>query len=559
MTTRLVRYNQRNLPLSQQVGSVSIPDTVIASDTTTLSFAGYDSYGYEKSLQESLLWLQENFAGIVPPEKAIKGQLWYNTTDKIIYVYDGDDFSEGGDSTNLINWISANDIHYSDLNDHLTNFNNPHNVTKVQVGLGNVANALQLIASNNLSDIPNSLTARTNLDVYSKSEINSSFALKTDVTTEIGTALNTTALFLKSGSNNIYAHRLLLSNNNPIEFTADAASVSTPIKMRDGDVLFTVSDNNRNFNIKAGVTAGTEQHLHSGDGATLIGMNYKGVNGSIVLGAAATGTQNLSVNFQSFLEIKPENLLWNGYEVATILGFGMVGDIVAEAPLLNIGSSGTPFEYTYTNNLESDQIVVNKITHNNAVVSNTYFTTNNPNIPFLRTDTKNIEYVTFATLKDEIVGEIGTSTTSTAGIAKMAAVSDVIRSTTDETKIINPKTLVNSAPTCKAWVSFFGVNVINVKSKYNVSSVVRDAKGIYTINFETPMPNADYCVCFGNTAGKAGTQGAIYSNSGGNDDDIDKAWEAPPLNMTTNSLTVCFGNGSSLRDVYNASITIFSY
>ena len=56
------------------------------------------------------------------------------------------------------------------LNTHI-NSANPHNVTKAQVGLTNVADAEQLEKALNLSDLPSASTARTNLDVYSISEV----------------------------------------------------------------------------------------------------------------------------------------------------------------------------------------------------------------------------------------------------------------------------------------------------------------------------------------------------------------------------------------------------
>lgn len=48
---------------------------------------------------------------------------------------------------------------------HASLRNNPHGVTNVQVGLGSVINALQLVASENLADIPNKALARENLGV----------------------------------------------------------------------------------------------------------------------------------------------------------------------------------------------------------------------------------------------------------------------------------------------------------------------------------------------------------------------------------------------------------
>jgi len=46
----------------------------------------------------------------------------------------------------------------------------------------------------------------------------------------------------------------------------------------------------------------------------------------------------------------------------------------------------------------------------------------------------------------------------------------------------------------KAWVNFVGsTGVIN--ASFNVSSVTRASTGIYTINYTTAMPSANYVVC----------------------------------------------------------------
>lgn len=56
---------------------------------------------------------------------------------------------------------------------HASLRNNPHGVTKSQVGLDNVINSLQLVAANNLSDIVNVAEARANLQIMSSDEVNS--------------------------------------------------------------------------------------------------------------------------------------------------------------------------------------------------------------------------------------------------------------------------------------------------------------------------------------------------------------------------------------------------
>jgi len=44
----------------------------------------------------------------------------------------------------------------------------------------------------------------------------------------------------------------------------------------------------------------------------------------------------------------------------------------------------------------------------------------------------------------------------------------------------------------KAWVNFNGVTTVTINGSFNVSSVTRNGTGLYTINFTTALPNANY-------------------------------------------------------------------
>ena len=66
-----------------------------------------------------------------------------------------------------------------------------------------------------------------------------------------------------------------------------------------------------------------------------------------------------------------------------------------------------------------------------------------------------------------------------------------------------PPTIQDSAGTqigtfCRAWVNFNGTTVTNpasmtgVRASFNVSSILDNGTGDYTINFATAMPDADY-------------------------------------------------------------------
>lgn len=65
---------------------------------------------------------------------------------------------------------------------HTSRTDNPHAVTKGQVGLSNVVNELQLIKSNNLSDVPDKAVARQNLEILSADEVNQAVAEHADRT-----------------------------------------------------------------------------------------------------------------------------------------------------------------------------------------------------------------------------------------------------------------------------------------------------------------------------------------------------------------------------------------
>lgn len=59
---------------------------------------------------------------------------------------------------------------------HTDATNNPHNVTKNQVGLSNVVNSKQLVQANNLSDLTDVPSARAVLDVDTKAEVTAKVA-----------------------------------------------------------------------------------------------------------------------------------------------------------------------------------------------------------------------------------------------------------------------------------------------------------------------------------------------------------------------------------------------
>ena len=62
-----------------------------------------------------------------------------------------------------------------------------------------------------------------------------------------------------------------------------------------------------------------------------------------------------------------------------------------------------------------------------------------------------------------------------------------------------PPTIQDSAGTeigtfCRAWVNFNGTGTVAIRASFNVSSITDNGVGLYTINFSTAMPDANYSV-----------------------------------------------------------------
>ena len=55
----------------------------------------------------------------------------------------------------------------------------------------------------------------------------------------------------------------------------------------------------------------------------------------------------------------------------------------------------------------------------------------------------------------------------------------------------------------KAWVQFNGVGTVSIRGSFNVSSITDGGVGIYTVNFTTAMPDANYVILTASGTGTA--------------------------------------------------------
>ena len=97
------------------------------------------------------------------------------------------------------------------------------------------------------------------------------------------------------------------------------------------------------------------------------------------------------------------------------------------------------------------------------------------------------------------------ATTSTQGAVQLATSSDEATGTSS-TLVVTPAVQQAHASAAKAWVNFYGSGSTTIRASYNVSSVVYNATGDYTVNF-TSVLDPDF-----SAVASPGNQGGIVNN-----------------------------------------------
>ena len=71
---------------------VSLLDGTADTTSTSLTLIGKNFRGYGESLNENFIKILENFARSTAPANPLRGQIWYDTTNEQIKVYNGTSF-----------------------------------------------------------------------------------------------------------------------------------------------------------------------------------------------------------------------------------------------------------------------------------------------------------------------------------------------------------------------------------------------------------------------------------------------------------------------------------
>ena len=106
---------------------------------------------------------------------------------------------------------------------------------------------------------------------------------------------------------------------------------------------------------------------------------------------------------------------------------------------------------------------------------------------------------------------------------------------------------------CQAWVNFNGITTVSVRASYNISSVVRNSTGDYTINFTNALADANYTVNTGGiTSSSTGTGGGWFVGV-----KTGSAGTSASLKSTTQVEILTTNNGGGLTDGAEVYIAIF--
>ena len=75
---------------------VDLIDGFVDTDTTNLTLIGRNYSGFGEFLNENFIKLLENFSNSAAPTSPLKGQLWYDSTEQRLKIYNGNDFVVAG-------------------------------------------------------------------------------------------------------------------------------------------------------------------------------------------------------------------------------------------------------------------------------------------------------------------------------------------------------------------------------------------------------------------------------------------------------------------------------
>ena len=264
----------------------SIVDGTIDQTATDLVLIGKNSSSYGTYINDNFVWLLENFANSSQPNHPITGQLWFDTTENRLKVYDGSSFKVSGGtivSGSVPSSITTGDVWINNSTEQLF-FNDGKQTllagpiyTAAQGATGFVVDTI--VDSNNISrTIAQLYVGQSLLGIFSKEaftpkttiagftgdiaigfNVGNTAGIKFNVPVTSSYALiapdgslKTTTNFVTSTGTNSMTGTLSIQNNTPLILGTNANN-----QLETSTTLFNIKSNTSNQNIQLSTLVGS--------------------------------------------------------------------------------------------------------------------------------------------------------------------------------------------------------------------------------------------------------------------------------------------------------------
>jgi len=336
-------------------------------DTTTdLIFVGKNYTGYGNPVNENFVKLLENFSSSTAPAKPLAGQLWYDSANKKIKLYDGSKFkSIGIIDYGLLKPINMNpgDLHFNQTSQILYAYNG---LDWIPIG-----------PSSSVSGGGGGGSGLPSITVYDRN-VNPHSVLEAAVGTSTQFIVSADSFFEVQQTDSSYANfnsiytgiTLANTNGNGISATSNGSSISGNILWGTAATTLGLIDSTGQ-NVIPGSDIMRKSELSTGTSIQLVTLNDNGITigalRALKVHVTNNNVGNISVINGSTLQF---NVNVNGGITNVLNVDGSNGLTVSPAGTLNV-SLGTPANYFST-------IYVNTVTTNlvdsNSLIANTVYT-----------------------------------------------------------------------------------------------------------------------------------------------------------------------------------------
>lgn len=370
-----------------------------AVDTTTdLVFVGKNYTGYGSPVNENFLKLLENFANGTAPRKPLPGQLWYDTTNKRLKLYDGRKFKSIG----IVDYgiqrpvgMNPGDLHFNQNSKKLFAYDG---VEWITIGPADfVAGGVGLVSSVITDTVLNThpayvMTLGNNTATIFSADTPAYSIPSNSVYFNDFKKIYPGITLAETNVSGISAHNDGISINGTILWGTSASALG--LVKYDNGVISLISSNN--VALKTDLTNGTDFPLVvlDDDGITV------GVQRVFQMHVTSGNVANLSAINGNRIRLNVSTNLGTYTNVLTVDGSNGYALMPNSSLSVNIGSSNNRFNGIFANTLTASLITGTNLSvvnvSSNGINTNNLFATsaNIPNITSQDVDTSRLDATT---------------------------------------------------------------------------------------------------------------------------------------------------------------------